>query len=168
VDEVNAPPDNTIHKGDTWNFEIEPVSYEVGDVNAAVYTTGIQGVRYQARLEDGIGAVSDTSFLDGTQELMHPPAWIRIEPAVANEPGMFYLTVTDTAGQSVKNAHPDDAATQIGWTLPNIPLADLSGINAARIESLSLGVEGPAGTGSVYVDYSHVAVPQMQAGAMVP
>jgi hypothetical protein len=38
VDEVNAPPDNSIFKGSIWNFEVEPVSYEVTGVGAAAST----------------------------------------------------------------------------------------------------------------------------------
>jgi len=34
VDEVNAPPDNTIFKGDVWSFTIEPFAYPLADVNA--------------------------------------------------------------------------------------------------------------------------------------
>jgi len=29
IDEVNAPPDNTVFRGDIWSFEVEPVSYAV-------------------------------------------------------------------------------------------------------------------------------------------
>jgi len=34
VDEVNAAPDNTIFKGDVWDFTVEPVGYEVIGVTA--------------------------------------------------------------------------------------------------------------------------------------
>ena len=57
---------------------------DVGSSFAAVYATGVQGVRYQARLEADVDAVSDSSVLDGTQEIMAPPVWIRIERKLAN------------------------------------------------------------------------------------
>ncbi len=34
VDEVNAPPDNTIHKGDLWQFTAEPFVYAVENITA--------------------------------------------------------------------------------------------------------------------------------------
>ncbi|MHC4499337.1 MAG: LamG-like jellyroll fold domain-containing protein, partial [Planctomycetota bacterium] len=34
VDEVNAPPDNTIFKGEVWSFTVEPVGYPIEHVNA--------------------------------------------------------------------------------------------------------------------------------------
>jgi len=34
IDEVNAPPDNTIFKGSIWSFTTEPVGYQIVDVNA--------------------------------------------------------------------------------------------------------------------------------------
>ena len=34
VDEVNAAPDNTIFKGDTWSFTVEPFAYAVEDIMA--------------------------------------------------------------------------------------------------------------------------------------
>ncbi|UCC97970.1 MAG: discoidin domain-containing protein [Phycisphaerales bacterium] len=35
VDEVNAPPDNTIFKGDIWSFITEPVGYPIDSANIA-------------------------------------------------------------------------------------------------------------------------------------
>mgnify|MGYP001129213339 CR=1 FL=1 len=34
VDEVNAPPDSTVHKGDVWSFTTEPYSYPIASVTA--------------------------------------------------------------------------------------------------------------------------------------
>jgi hypothetical protein len=34
VDEVNAPPDSTIHKGDVWSFTVEPYAYRITPVAA--------------------------------------------------------------------------------------------------------------------------------------
>jgi hypothetical protein len=35
VDEVNSPPDSTVHKGDVWNFTVEPVAIALGSVAGA-------------------------------------------------------------------------------------------------------------------------------------
>ncbi|MHC4520397.1 MAG: LamG domain-containing protein, partial [Planctomycetota bacterium] len=34
VDEVNAPPDYTVFKGDVWSFTVEPVGYPIANVTA--------------------------------------------------------------------------------------------------------------------------------------
>jgi hypothetical protein len=34
VDEVNAPPDSTVHQGKVWSFTTEPVSYPIANVTA--------------------------------------------------------------------------------------------------------------------------------------
>lgn len=34
VDEVNAPPDNTIFKGEVWSFTVEPYAYPIADIAA--------------------------------------------------------------------------------------------------------------------------------------
>ena len=43
VDEVNAPPDSTVHKGETWNFTVEPFAYPL-------------------RMDEHISAVTVSSF----------------------------------------------------------------------------------------------------------
>jgi len=35
IDEVNAAPDNTIFKGETWSFTVEPVAYPLANVTAS-------------------------------------------------------------------------------------------------------------------------------------
>jgi hypothetical protein len=34
VDEVNAAPDNTVHRGEIWSFTAEPVGYPIADITA--------------------------------------------------------------------------------------------------------------------------------------
>ncbi|MHC4302227.1 MAG: discoidin domain-containing protein, partial [Planctomycetota bacterium] len=34
IDEVNAPPDSTVFKGEVWSFTVEPTGYPIEDVNA--------------------------------------------------------------------------------------------------------------------------------------
>ncbi|MHC4677240.1 MAG: hypothetical protein ACYTEK_00935, partial [Planctomycetota bacterium] len=33
VDEVNAPPDSTVYKGNVWSFTTEPVGYPIDGAN---------------------------------------------------------------------------------------------------------------------------------------
>jgi hypothetical protein len=81
-----------------------------------------------------------------------------------NGPAPLYCVVEDKAGKSkmVVNANPS-AANATAWTEWRIPLADLTGISAAAVKKLTLGVgdktspkAGAAGT--MYFDdigYGH-------------
>jgi hypothetical protein len=39
VDEVNAPPNTSIFKGETWSFEVEPVLYKLANITATASST---------------------------------------------------------------------------------------------------------------------------------
>jgi len=54
VDEVNAPPDNTVFKGEIWSFTTEPVAYPVPDVNATASSVHEAGMEAE-RTVDGSG-----------------------------------------------------------------------------------------------------------------
>jgi len=43
IDEVNAPPDNTIFKGNVWSFTVEPIAYPIVDVNATASSSNSPG-----------------------------------------------------------------------------------------------------------------------------
>jgi hypothetical protein len=119
--------------------------------------TGTNGIHLQGRMSKGAASTqdADNGGLDGTQEIMEEPVWVRISRLAANAAGTVYVTVTDTAGKSVKVPHPNPEATLLGWTLLSVPMADLAGINISQVETLSIGVEGPSGSGTLYVDYFH-------------
>jgi len=54
IDEVNAPPDNTIYKGQVWSFTTEPFAYPVADVIASSNGVSDEGVGPE-RTVDGSG-----------------------------------------------------------------------------------------------------------------
>jgi hypothetical protein len=84
IDEVNAPPSNTVHKGDTWSFTTEPFSYPV---------TGIVATASSSSPEKGPENVINGSGLDSSglhsnigegsmwlSDIAGPqPAWIQFE-----------------------------------------------------------------------------------------
>ncbi|MHC4676485.1 MAG: discoidin domain-containing protein, partial [Planctomycetota bacterium] len=41
IDEVNAPPDSTIFKGDVWSFTTEPVAYAIGNITAIASSSDV-------------------------------------------------------------------------------------------------------------------------------
>jgi regulation of enolase protein 1 (concanavalin A-like superfamily) len=70
----------------------------------------------------------------------------------------LYLTVEDKAGKKKTVVNPDAAAVTKGtWTQWKIPLADLSGVNAAAVKKLAIGVGDSANpkagaAGMLYID----------------
>jgi hypothetical protein len=85
VDEVNAPPDNTIRKGDVWNFTTEPFVYAVENITATASssdtakgpenTVNGSGLDDSGLLHDKVG--DDAMWLSsiaGSQ-----PTWIEFE-----------------------------------------------------------------------------------------
>ena len=132
---------------------------DTGSSFGAVYATGTNGTRYQARLAAGVDAVSDTPVLDGVQQLTEEPVWVRLERKTLNVSAGVYMTLTDTSGRSVKVSHPDPAATLLSdWTLFSVSIGDLSGVTVSSIRSITLGVEGAGATGKIFADYLHVSI----------
>jgi hypothetical protein len=139
-------------------------SDDVGASFTAVEATGTNGVRYQARLEDGIAAVSDTGVLDGTQEIMNPPVWIRVERKLANDAAPIYMTLTDTSGKSATIETDADATTIASWTKLSAAPGDLN-VNLSRIESITIGVGGNNVEGKIFVDAININRPAAPAPA---
>ena len=76
-----------------------------------------------------------------------------------NGAASVYLTVTDSAGQSIKVSHPDRAATNLtAWTLLSIPFVDMGSLNLSSIRSITFGVEDSGAAGTVFADYLHVSI----------
>jgi hypothetical protein len=84
VDEVNAPPDSTVHQGRVWSFETEPFSYQVQNIVATASSSAVgkgpENVVNGAGLDsDGLhGNVGENNMwlsnIAGPQ-----PAWIQFE-----------------------------------------------------------------------------------------
>jgi len=55
VDEVNAPPDNTVFKGDVWSFTIEPDAYPLSSERITATASSSVPVRGPERTIDGSG-----------------------------------------------------------------------------------------------------------------
>ena len=70
-------------------------STEPGAPFAAVYLTGDYGVRYQARLESDVDAVSDSSVITDEQVAMRAPVWVKIE-RVGNDFNGYYSADGET------------------------------------------------------------------------
>jgi regulation of enolase protein 1 (concanavalin A-like superfamily) len=81
VDEVNKPADNTIFKGDTWSFTVEPYGYPVTPVKATA--SGAQANMGPEKTIDGSGL--DQNGLHGSEPSTMwmsagaMPSWIQYE-----------------------------------------------------------------------------------------
>jgi len=55
VDEVNAPPDNTVFKGDLWSFTVEPIAYPIPAANIIPTASGQSEGQGPEKTIDGSG-----------------------------------------------------------------------------------------------------------------
>ncbi len=77
-----------------------------------------------------------------------------------NDAAPMYLRLADTAGKEKTFDHPDAAATiMTAWDEWTLPMSDLSPVNPARLDSITIGVGGSGVTGKVYVDAIRVNRP---------
>ena len=79
VDEVAAPPESTVFKGNVWSFTTEPFSYPIANITATA--SGALGASVPENTVNGSGLVDD---LDGTSAADMwisggIPAWIQYE-----------------------------------------------------------------------------------------
>ncbi len=83
---------------------------------------------------------------------------LHIRGVKANSPTRIYVGLEDAAGQSDIVIHPDpNVVTSTKWTQWRIPLESFTGVNAAKVKTITLGVgdreNGSPGTkGMLYID----------------
>jgi hypothetical protein len=81
-----------------------------------------------------------------------------VQGRVANAAASVYVTLTDSTNKTATIIHPSQAPSRLPqWTEWKIPLADLAGVNAARIKKLTIGVgsrtaTAAGGKGILFVD----------------
>ncbi len=75
VDEVNAAPDNTIFKGETWSFTVEPVAYPIENVVATSNGVSEPGIGPENTVNaSGLNAADEHSIESGDMWLASPAA----------------------------------------------------------------------------------------------
>jgi hypothetical protein len=86
VDEVNAPPDSSVFKGNTWSFTVEPYAYEVTGVTATASSANTGGGQTAAKTVDGSGldaaaGTHSNNDADGWLSALSAklPAWIQFD-----------------------------------------------------------------------------------------
>jgi hypothetical protein len=85
VDEVNAPPDSAIYKGNVWSFTAEPYAYTIASVTATASSSSVNQGMTAVKTVDGSGlnASGQHSSVDVDGWLSAPtaklPAWIQYQ-----------------------------------------------------------------------------------------
>ncbi|MDI6451255.1 LamG-like jellyroll fold domain-containing protein [Anaerobaca lacustris] len=84
IDEVNAPPDATVFKGNVWSFTTEPFAYPVTNVIATTNGASEEGAEPENTVNGSGLAANDTHSIDATEMwLARPvgtePLWIQFE-----------------------------------------------------------------------------------------
>ncbi len=75
VDEVNGAPDNTIFKGDTWSFTVEPVAYPIENVVATSNGVSEPGIGPENTVNgSGLNAADEHSIESDDMWLASPAA----------------------------------------------------------------------------------------------
>jgi len=86
VDEVNAPPDNTIFKGDIWSFTTEPVTYPIAGENITATASSSNNVEEvpentinRSGLDDNDLHSNDSKAMWLSSVIGPKPTWIQYE-----------------------------------------------------------------------------------------
>ena len=82
VDEVNAPPDNTVFKGSVWSFTVEPYSYPIAGTSITATASSSQANMGPENTINGSGLTGDQHGTDGGTMWMSkgvPPNWIQYQ-----------------------------------------------------------------------------------------
>ncbi|MCL5278355.1 MAG: discoidin domain-containing protein [Planctomycetes bacterium] len=110
-------------------------------------------------------AISSTGTVTGDWQSVD----LGIAQPAGNTPDTFYVTVKDSAGNSVTLKNTDPRAVLAGsWQQWPIPLTDLAPVNPAKIKTLILGVGDQTapqhGVGTLYIDDIAAGRPAPAAG----
>ncbi len=77
-----------------------------------------------------------------------------------NDAAPMYVRLADTSGNEKTFDHPDPAATILtDWNAWTLSMADLSPVNPAKLDSMSIGVGGSGVQGKIFVDAIRTSKP---------
>ncbi|MHC4596630.1 MAG: LamG domain-containing protein, partial [Planctomycetota bacterium] len=128
VDEVNAPPDSTIFKGDLWSFTVEPVGYPIAGENITVIASsfnkieeGPENTINGSGLDDN-DLHSDDSKATWLSSMIGPqPTWIQYEFDRVYKLHQMWVwnhnsSVELVVGFGIKEATIEYSVDGINWT----------------------------------------------------
>jgi len=127
IDEVNAPPDSTIFKGDVWSFTIEPLAYPIENITA----TASSSIKPDEGPENTVnGSGMDDNDLHSTENTAmwlssitgQQPTWIQYEFDRAYKLHQMWVwnynaSIEPVIGFGVKEATIEYSADGTNWTI---------------------------------------------------
>ncbi|MCP4454339.1 MAG: discoidin domain-containing protein, partial [Planctomycetes bacterium] len=118
VDEVNGAPDNTVFRGDVWNFEVEPYSIEIpGSTIAVTASSSSNESSMPEKTVDGSGLDPNTGTHAMDPAAMWFTATVDLDPWIQYEfDGVKKLDV-----MTVWNAN-SSAESAIGWGVKDVQI----------------------------------------------
>jgi len=130
VDEVNAPPDNTVFKGKVWSFTVEPFAYAIPAVNIIPTASGQSEGRGPEKTIDGSGLNENSLHSVNTADMwLSAPgdpgsAWIQYQ---FDKPYKLYeMLIWNYNGDSflslygIKEVTIEYSADSVTWTQANV------------------------------------------------
>jgi len=132
----NIMETRTIHGG----FQSMPLDYN--NVNSPYYSEGIRTWN-----------TPQNWIVNGMNTLT-----VHVQGQASNDAGVLYVTLKDSTGKSATVSYSNDTAvTSDTWVAWEIPLSSFSGINAAKITEMAIGVGQRAqptagGAGRIFID----------------
>jgi hypothetical protein len=126
VDEINAPPDLTVFRGDVWSFTTEPYSYPIGAIKATASSSHSDNAGPEKTV-DGSGLnKSDQHDTDGQHMWLsgigqEGPVWIQFEFNMPYKLHQMWVWNSNHAleplvGLGIKTAKIEYSLDGISWT----------------------------------------------------
>jgi len=90
---------------------------------------------------------------------------VHVRGQASNGTDVLYVTLQDSTGKSATVSYGDAAAVKSGTWVPwDVALSRFSGVNAAKIKKMTIGVGNPAaptpgGAGRIFIDDIRVMKP---------
>ena len=118
VDEVNGAPDNTVFKGQVWNFEVEPYSIEIpGDTIVVTASSVSNDFSTAQKTIDGSGLDPNTGAHSLDPETMWFTATVDLDPWIQYE----FDDVKKVDAMTVWNSN-GSAESAIGWGVKDLQI----------------------------------------------
>ncbi len=128
VDEVNAPPDSTIFKGDLWSFTVEPVAYPIAGENITATASsfnkieeGPENTINGSGLDDNDLHSDDSKAMWLSSMIGPQPSWIQYEFDRVNKLYQMWVwnhngSVELVVGFGVRDATIEYSVDGVNWT----------------------------------------------------
>jgi hypothetical protein len=149
VDEVNGPPDNTLHAGGVWSFTVEPIAYPVTGVTATASSTFDPNMGPEKTI-DASGLSGNDTHSSTMQDMWLTSMTDTTEPWIAYDLGQSFKLdrvhvwnhnsqTEGVLGYGIKEARIETSLDGQTWTvLKTVTLEQARGTSSHRGSAVSL------------------------------